>query len=186
MPNNVTNPIMYMSTGDPETVDDTVLRYPGQLGSECTVKQPGPPGSPSGQDYREKTYKYVQTDSSMAVAPFLGALAFWAHATNYLVTTNPATLGRGRVAGVFQNAIIAGHYGFIQIKGPARVKFVDAPAAAPSAAGLEVIPSATSGKADTMAAGTAATYPVLGVTSSTLFGGTAEALVELDVPHNRP
>lgn len=189
MPNNVTKPIQWMQSGNPATVDDAVLRYPGQLGGEVTVKQPGPagpPGSPTDAAHREKTFKYVQTDSSMAVSPFLGAVAWWAHVSNYLVTTNPATLGRGRVAGVFQGVVTPGNYGYVQIKGPGIVKFVDAPTAAPTAAGLIVIPSATAGKADCLAAGSAATYPALGKSASALDGGTAQAVVELDVPHGRP
>jgi hypothetical protein len=78
--------------------------------------------------------------------------------------------------------IAPGQFCCVQTHGPASVKFVDAPTAAPSVAGGFVIPSATAGKADCLAAGSAATYPPLGVAAGALQGGTALAVVDLDVP----
>ena len=118
----------------------------------------------------------------MTVAPFQGAVAWWADKTQYMVTTTVTTLGRGRIAGVFQNAITPGNFGCVQIKGPATVKFIDAPTAAPTIAGLFVIPSATNGKADCLAANTAALYPALGVSAGALNLGDNTAVVDLDVP----
>jgi hypothetical protein len=109
-------------------------------------------------------------------------VAWWSDKTKYLVTTAPTTLGRGRIAGVFQNAIGLGNFGCIQTQGPAIVKYVDTPTAAPSAAGLFVIPSATAGKADCIAAGTASTYPVLGLSAQAITGSDSTAIVDLDVP----
>ena len=181
MPNNIRLQPMYLQSGDPETENVATLLYPGMLGGRVTVKQPGPPGSPGAEDYRFKTYQLVQTDSSMAVAPFKGAVAFWSDKAKYLVTTTVTTLGRGRVAGVFQNAITPGYYGLIQTQGPAIVKFVDAPTTPPTAAGLIVIPSATAGKADCLAAGSAATYPALGVSAGAYDAQNAQGVVDLDV-----
>jgi|ERR1019366_6160926 hypothetical protein len=184
MPNNIRNQPMYLQSGDPESENAVTLAYPGMLGGRLTVKEPGPPGSPTtaGQ-YRPKTYQLVQTDSSMSVNPFAGAVAWWSDKTKYLVTTSPTALGRGRIAGVFRNAITPGNYGCIQIQGPCpNVKYVDAPTAAPSAAGLFVIPSATAGKADCLAAGSAATYPVLGLSSGVIPGADSTGPVDLDVP----
>ena len=181
MPNNRLQQGMWFSTGDPETVDDASLYAPGLLGSRVTITQPGPRGgTPGPEENRPKSYQYVRTDSTMTVAPFKGAVAFWADEAQYLVTTSAAN--RGRVAGVFQNAVGLGNYGYVQQKGPATVKFVDSPTATPSAAGLFVIPSATAGKADALAAGTAATYPALGVTAGAYNAPAAEAVVALDCP----
>ena len=186
MPNRWEMPPVYLQSGDPEREAVTTLHAPGLLGSRFTVIQPTrtPPGI---EDGRAKTYQLVQTDSSMSVAPFKGAVAWWSDKTRYLVTTSPTALGRGRIAGVFQNdesqyPIAAGQYTCIQTHGPGSVKFVDAPTAAPTVAGLFVIPSATAGKADALAAGSSPTYPVLGVTAGALQGGTALAVVELSVP----
>jgi hypothetical protein len=186
MPNRWEMPPAYLQSGDPEKEAVSTLLYPGLLGSRFTVVQPTrtPPGA---EDGRAKTYQLVQTDSSMSVAPFKGAVAWWSDKTRYLVTTSPTALGRGRVAGVFQNdeavnPIAAGQFCCVQTHGPASVKFVDAPTAAPSVAGGFVIPSATAGKADCLAAGSAATYPPLGVAAGALQGGTALAVVDLDVP----
>jgi hypothetical protein len=49
------------------------------------------------------------------------------------------------------------------------------------ATGLFVIPSATAGKADCLAAASAATYPVLGLSASVM-DPNAEGIVDLDVP----
>lgn len=181
MPNNIRQQGAWVSTGDPETVDDASMYAPGMLGIRVTVKQPGVPGSPGAENYREKTYQYVQGDSSMSTSPFPGAVMWWADKTKYRVTTSPTTLGRGRVAGVCQGSPGAGNFFYVQTQGPAKVKFVDAPTAEPSAAGLIVIPSATAGKADCLAAGSAATYPALGVSAGAR-DANSEAVCDLDVP----
>ncbi len=184
MSNNIRLQPMYLQSGDPESENAVVLAYPGALGARFTVKQPGIGGSATtaGQ-YRSKTYQLVATDSSMTTFPFSGAVAWWSDKTKYLVTTNPATLGRGRIAGVFRNSITPGNYGCIQTEGPCpNVKFVDSPNTTPTAAGLFVIPSATAGKADTTAAGTAATYPTLGVTAGAMSLADNTGSVDLYVP----
>jgi hypothetical protein len=172
---------VFLASGDPEQENIPVLKYPGQLGMRLTVTQPSRAavGAESG---RSKTYQLVRTDSTMTTNPFVGAVAWWSDKTQYLVTTSPTALGRGRIAGVFQNAITPGNYGCIQTGGPATVKFIDAVNTNPTAAGLFVIPSATAGKADTTAAGIAATYPVLGVTVGVYDAAQAQGVVDLDVP----
>jgi len=185
-PNRWDMPPIYLQSGDPERESTATLHAPGLLGSRFTVLQPSrtPPGPEEG---RSKTYQLVQTDSTMAVAPFKGAVAWWADKTRYLVTTSPTALGRNRVAGVFrkdeaQYPMPLGHYTCVQTGGPGSVKFVDAPTAAPSAAGGFVIPSATAGKADCLAVGSAATHTILGNAAGALQGGTAIAVVDLNVP----
>jgi hypothetical protein len=180
-PNRWEQPTVYLQSGDPEQENTPTLYAPGLLGARFTVNQPsrGQVGAESG---RSKRYQLIRTDSSMTVAPFLGAVAWWSDKTQYLVTTTVTTLGRGRVAGVFQNAITPGNYGCVQVEGPATVKFVDAPTANPTAAGLFVIPSATNGKADCLAAGSAATYPTLGISAGTYDAAQAQGVVDLNVP----
>lgn len=185
MPNNVRIQPLYLQSGDPESENVVSLLYPGQLGGRTTVKQPSQSsGTPTAAGaFRTKTYQMVQTDSSMTTAPYSGAVAWWKDKTKYLVTTDPTQLGRGRIAGIFRNAITPGNFGCIQTQGPCpNVKFVDAPTATPTAAGLLVIPSATAGKADCLAAGTAATYPILGESAGAMNLGDNTAAVDLDVP----
>lgn len=182
MPNNRVSQGIWIAPGDPEKVDDTRLFAPGFLGARFIVKQPGPPGSPGVEDYRNKEYQYIRTDSSMTVTPFKGAVAWWADKAQYLTTTDPTKLGRGQVAGVYQNAITKGNYGCIQVGGPATVKYIDAPTAAPSTAGLFVVPSATAAKADCLAAGTAALYPHLGYSASAINAGDQTGIVDMDCP----
>lgn len=181
MPNRRENQVVFLQSGDPEGENSPTLAYKGQLGMSFTDIQPTrvAAGIEAG---RTKTYQLVQTDSTMSVAPYPGAVAWWSDRTKYLVTTTVTTLGRGRIAGVFQNSVTPGNFCCIQTRGPATVKFVDSPTAAPSAAGLIVIPSATNGKADCLAAGSAATYPILGYSVQAILGADSTAVVELDVP----
>lgn len=181
MPSRFETQPVFLQSGDPETENVPSLLYPGQLGTRFTVIQP-PRSAPGAEAGRSKRYQLVQTDSSMTVSPFPGAVAWWSDKTRYLVTTTVTTLGRGRIAGVFQNAITPGNYGCVQLEGPASVKFVDNPTAQPTIAGLIVIPSATNGKAECLAAGSAATYPILGYSASAMNLGDNTAVVDLAVP----
>ncbi len=185
-PNSWFSQPTYLPGGSPETVNVSSLAYPGQLGSRFNYTIPARtiPGSDATEDGRAKAYQLVATDSSMSVAPYDGAVAWWSRQDLYRVTTSPTALGRGRVAGVFKNAVTPGNYTCIQIKGMSMVKFVDAPTAQPTAAGLLVIPSATAGKADCLAAGSAPTYPILGRSASAYNATDATALVDLDVPES--
>ena len=187
MPNRWEMPPVYLQSGDPERESVATLHAPGTVGMRFTVKQPSGGGTPGAEEYRYKTYQIVKTDSTMSVTPFKGAVAWWQDKTQYVVTTSPTALGRGRIAGVFQNLpaypITAGHYTCVQVGGPGIVKFIDAVTAAPTVAGLFVIPAATAGKADCLAAGSSPTYPTLGVSSGVYNGAAAEGVVDLDVPN---
>jgi hypothetical protein len=171
---------MWIPTGDPETVNETSWPRLGELGRFVTMPQGG--RTPGVEDGRDKTYRLVQVDSTATVAPYRGAVAWWSNKPQNKVTTTVTTLGRGRIAGVFQNAVGLGNYGFVQTHGPATVKFTDSTTAVPDATGQFVIPSATNAKADCLAAGTAATYPPLGVSAGSFNAAAREGIVELDVP----
>lgn len=176
---------VFLPTGDPEDVDvaEASYPYPGMIGMKFTVFDPPRqvPTDDATQEGHAKQYQLVRTDSSMATAPYKGASAWWQNTSRYRVTTDPTALGRGRVAGVFTRTITVGNLTTIQKRGPInQMKFVDAPTADPTIAGLIVIPSATAGKADALGAGTAATYPIMGKTISAI-DGNREADVELNV-----
>lgn len=180
---------VYIPGGDPENMNEPTLAYGGQLGIRFSYNNPPRTiGSDSGaletgEAGQPKTFKLVKTDSTMAVAPYDGAVAWFADQTNYVVTTSVTKLGRGRTAGVFKCVVTPGNYTCIQVKGKGAVKFIDSVVVGNvNAAGNFVIPSATDGKADVLQAGTAATYPTLGRTAGALQGGSSMAIVDLDVP----
>jgi hypothetical protein len=181
VPNEYDLSPVYLQSGDPENENTPTLYAVGTLGARFTVRRPtrGATGAVSG---RFKTYQLVKTDSTMTTAPFPGAVAWWSDKTQYLVTTKVTTLGRGRIAGIFNNFVTLGNFCCIQKTGPANVKLIDAVTASPSTAGLFVIPSATDGKADTIAAGGNLIYPSLGVTAGTLNLSDNTCVVDLDVP----
>ena len=177
MPNNRQFQTAYVVSGDPTTTNESTPYAPGQLGVEVTVKNSSA-GADGGKG--SKTFKYVQVDSTAPVDPYQGAVAWWSDKDNMIVTTSATN--RGQVAGVFCGPYPQkGNYGFIQVQGPAIVKFVDAVTAAPTAAGLHVIPSATNAKADCLAAGSAATYPLLGRSNSAYNAAAATAEVILTI-----
>lgn len=183
MPNSWFSQPVFIPGGDPEQMNEPSLLYSGQLGIRFNYVNPlRTVGSETSEDGAAKAFQLVQSDSSMAVAPYDSAVAWWSSMTTFLVTTSVTKLGRGRVAGVFKTAVTPGNYCCIQQKGRAIVKIIDAPTAAPSAAGLIVTPSATDGKADVLAAGSAATYPAIGRTTGTMNLGDNTCLVDLALP----
>ena len=173
---NPLQPMYLPNGGDPEDVNLTSLQQPGMLGGKLVV--PTTAGA--------KEYQLVQVDSSTTNTPagtvYDGAVALWSDRNTYKVGTAVSVLGRGNPAGVFVNAPTPGNYTMVQVTGRhTSVKIVDAPTAQPSTAGLFVIPSATNGKADVLAAGSAATYPKLGTSASALNLGDSTCSVDLDV-----
>lgn len=186
MPSRWEMPPIYLQSGNPETESTPTLHSPGQLGMRFTMlvtqrQQPGVDTDPAG---RSKRYQLIKTDSTMAVAPYPGAVAWWADKAAYVVTTDADKTARGEIAGVFRRAWnAAGDYMCVQIGGPGYVKFVDADVAA-TVGGDHAIPSTTDGKANREAAGTAPTYPALGLVHAptTKDAPNALVLVDLDVP----
>ncbi len=178
MPNNNTQQTAYLQSGDPRTENMSPDTYAGQLGIHLTLIDP--------ETGLACEYQRVRVDSVMDVAPSEGAVAWWLSGSGYLVTTDVSVAGRGNVAGVFNNDPTLGNDTFIQLEGPTDVLGVDSPTAAFTAAGLIVIPSGTDAKADCLAAGTAASYPALGVSSGAQDGTTKLAAVNLNVANRRP
>src|SRR5258706_2291187 len=160
-PNRWEQPAIYLQSGDPEQENTPTLHAAGTLGSRFTVVQPSR-GTIGVEEVRSKRYQLIQTDSTMTVAPYKGATAWWSDKSRYLVTTNATN--RNRVCGVFQNAVTPGNYGCVQIGGPSTTKLLDADMAA-VAIGDYIIPSATNSKATRVAVGTAPTHTRMGQVS---------------------
>ena len=149
MPNSWFSQPVFIPGGNPEAMNEPETNIkPGQLGIRFSYNVPArsAPGVDSetlatGAVGLPKAYKMVRTDSTMAVAPYNAAVAWWADQARYSVTTSPTTLGRGRVAGVFRCTVTVGNVTCIQVGGKGRVKFVDAPTA-PVASVSESTPGA--------------------------------------------
>lgn len=171
MPNNIIQQTPYLQSGLPQNENRLPDGYSGgQLGSRFTFKDP--------EDSNiAKKYQLVQADSVMDVVPADNLVAYWLEASGYRVTTDVSVAGRGKPAGIFRTAVTLGNICCIQIGGPGDVLFS---AGTPDATGLIAIPTATDGQAQALAAGTAATYPPLGVTLSTAVANVAR--VELQLP----
>lgn len=184
-PSKWEQPTIYLQSGDPEAENVPSLAYPGQLGTRFTIVSPqrAAAGVTAG---RSKRYQLVRSDSSMTVAPFPGATAYWSDKTQYLVTTtSPAVAaGRNRVAGRFCNLVTPGNFTCVQFEGPGIVKLIDAAVQADVVIGAWIIPSSTNAKATAVAAATAPINTPLGVVSSPLTYNAAaqEVVVDLNVP----
>jgi hypothetical protein len=165
---------LFFQDGNPQGMNEAVLQYPGHLGMIAPTQC---------HDGITRQLQIVQTDSVMGTAPQEGALAYWANEDQFRVTTDDAVagFGLGRCIGVFTTVVTLGYYTAIVKKGrKTNVWFVDAPTAAPTGAGLLVIPTTTDGRADALAAGSAATYPPIGRTSGTVLDAALD-LAECDV-----
>ena len=181
-PNGWFSQPVYIPGGDPEGMNEATLLYPGQLGIRFSyIDPPRVAASGTTGEGTPKAYKLVKTDSTMSVAPYDGAVAWFSDQGNHVVTTTVATLGRGRVAGVFKNVVTPGYFTCIQVKGLGKVKLTDASANS-TGVGEFIVPSATNAKAELVAAGTASTYPPIGRGAGMLNIPAREALVDIDVP----
>lgn len=189
-PNDVTKQPLWIQSGDPETENlaPTDDLQPGAIGAHITIKSPGPGGVPvaGSTDYFVKSYQKVEVDSALGAGPnpYNGCVAYWRDESKYRVTTD-VTGRRGQPAGILRTAVVPGYRCFIQRTGPGIVKIEDAPTAEPTTEGLFVIPGTTAGKADCLAAGTAASYPILG-TSRGAPAGDRTAIVNLNVGNPIP
>ena len=186
MPSRWEMPPVFLLSGNPEDESTPTLHAPGLLGARFTMVNPqrSAPGVESASAGRSKRYQLIKTDSSMSVAPFPGAAAWWQDRAGYVVTTSPTANNRNDIAGVFARAwATAGDYMCVQVTGPGMVKVIDASMGALTA-GDAIIPSTTAGKVDRVAIGTAPTHRTYGTVASPLTTEAANArvLVDLDVP----
>lgn len=174
MPNNYPQPAVYLQSGAPQLENRAQDSYSaGELGSRFVVID-------TTDANRAKGWQLVVMDSVAGAVIAAGAVAYWRYRSGYVVTDDVSVAGRGNVAGVFPRDLTADYVGCIQISGRALVQAQTGPTSAPDDTGKLVIPSATDGKADVLAAGTAATYPPLGVSLGTISAGLFP--VELNLP----
>lgn len=180
-PNSWFQQAVYIPSGNPETMNEPTLDKGGQLGVRFayTIPSRSVPSGSTGAG-TAKAYKMVRSDSSMSVAPYSGAVAWFANQATYLVTTVVTALGRGRVAGIFRTNVTPGNYCCVQVKGLGVVKLTDASIDG-TAAGLFVQPSATNGKAEVLAAGAENDYPLIGRTAGMANIAARECLVDIDI-----
>ncbi len=141
MPNANRNQTAYISSGDPESFNESALYKPGELGS--TVTKNG------------KSYQLVESVTDGAV----GQLAFWSDRDAYQVTDLLASSNRNQVAGIYLTTITLGNFCFILTKG-----FFDVLAVAGTYAAEETAIANTGVLAEItrLASGAAATFQKVG------------------------
>lgn len=99
MPNALRNQTAYISTGNPETFNESVLYKPGELGSIVSINK--------------SSYQLVESISDAIV----GQLAFWQDRDAYQVTDLLASSNRNAVAGIYLGTITLGNFAYILTKG---------------------------------------------------------------------
>lgn len=98
-PNALRNQTAYISTGDPETFNESVLYKPGELGSIVSKNK--------------SAYQLVESVTDGAV----GQLAFWSDRDAYQVTDLLASSSRNQVAGIYLTTVTLGNFCFVLTKG---------------------------------------------------------------------
>ena len=159
--NDIRNQFVFVSTGNPETVNDATPYAAGQVGALFTR------GS--------ETFQYVKFDTgattAAAVAVAADEIVFWKDRDDFLVTTvaNQAAAGRNAVAGVLKYALTPGYHGFIQTGGLSAIKT----AGSPAIGDIAVANSGSDADVTPIGIGTAPTHRAVGVYQSTASGGVA-------------
>jgi hypothetical protein len=171
MPNANRVQTQYISTGNPDTVNDATLFLDGSLGQTY--------------DANARAYQNVQLDSGAAAlaAPAANDLLYWKDRTKYLVTTDSRmsdfgpTNFRNSVAGVLRNAATAGRYVFAL----QRAYNIAVKSDGNGAKGDSIIANSGTAKDVTnIAAGSSPTYQLLGYATGAAAGGNIN--VDLDIP----
>ena len=144
---NLSLDALWVSTGDPTTVNDSTTSpfALGQLGkvgfvTNRTLFDPGLSG---------RGYQYVKLKSDATAA--VGAVVIWDDYDNFVVTTvgSGTAANYGKIAGWLPSAAITpGNYGFIGVSGNGPVQIL---AATTPANGDILLPSATAGRTDALA-----------------------------------
>jgi hypothetical protein len=163
MPHANRSQTVYVSTGNPDTVNDSTPYFPGQLGQAF--------------DANDRAYQYVQSDSAPSVSGPSGAYAanqvlYWKDRSQYLVTNDSAQGLRGgqansfrnNVAGILRNACTPGNYIFVLQRG----RNINVKEAGAATGGMLLVSdtSATAAQALGTAIATAPPVQNLGVVSS--------------------
>ena len=178
MPNANRVQTVYMSTGNPDTINVTELGRMGELGQ--------------AYDWNDRGYQLVKVDSGCTASTGTGVvaanqLAFWKDRSQYLVTNNSpqALFGvvadsyRNNVAGIFRNAVTAGNYTHILIRG----RNIAVKEAGSATQGMLLVANTSSVAADSLgiAVNTAATNQLLGVVRTATVTTTCYA--DVDIPN---
>jgi hypothetical protein len=168
MPNQKIQTV-YISTGDPDTMNSSELYKPGELGAIFDFA-----GS--------RRYQLVQLDSGATAAPTVGVVAatqvaFWKDRSKYLVTNDLRFSNRNEVAGIFRAAVTAGYYCCVLKKGNSIN--VKADSATYADGDVLIANSGTNAAAINIAAGTAPTYIPIGVARAVSGSGVVPADVNI-------
>lgn len=180
MSRTLSNQQVFLSTGNPDTMNDATLYAPGELGACFDFPAKGGP-----------TYEIAQIDSGATSATPTGALAanqlmFWKSRVNKIVTNDSrfaiggqiTNAWRNQVAGILRNAATPGYYVALLVTGNAINVLSDGNGGVGQTAianSVTTIPGVVP-----IAVGTAPTYNKIGIYRSD--SGTT-AVIDVDIPN---
>lgn len=176
----------FVSTGSPETAEDKLvngqLQYPGQLGHYYDTYETIGTNAAQQMPASHRRYLYVQLDSGVSTLT-RNALVWWKNLNTGVkdwIVTNDPTGRQNFPAG--RSPIWPGANGsgfFIQVKGPGRLRFIDAPTSTPDTTGKFVIPSSVANRADCIT--TSPTGAQVGLTTGVYDSAAKECIVDLNL-----
>ncbi len=177
----------FVSTGSPETVEDKLvngqLLYPGQLGHYYdTYETLGVAQGIVATPASHRRYIYVQIDSGVTTLT-RNALTWWKNLNtgikDWIITNDPTGRQNFPAGRCPIWPATSGPGIFIQVKGPGRLRFIDAPTSTPDTTGKFVVPSTVANRADCIT--TAPTGAVVGLSSGTYDAAAKECTVDLNL-----
>lgn len=182
MPNRGKTLGNYIPTGDPDTMNESSLYAPGELGQTF--------------DYNDRTYQIVKLDSgaitnadTTGTAPAANDVLFWKNKSNYLVTNDyrqSFTTGGGgtspeanAIAGILRIAATRGNYIAMLVRGR---NIAVADQGGSCGKGEIACADIQSNRASVLgiAAGTAATHKPVGIVRTAT--AASVAYVDVDIP----
>lgn len=188
MPNNIRTQTVFVTTGNPDTVNDSQT-YSATSATAQGTNFAGQVGQ--SYDVNDREYQYVQLDSGATAAtpaglPAANEVAYWKDRSQYLVTNdsrfalfnNVANSFRNNVAGVFRSAVTPGNYCFVLQKGRA----INVKEAGSATEGMILISDTSTSAAQALgvAINTAPNCMPLGVVITATAGGFCVA--DVDIP----
>lgn len=167
---------LFFQGGDPLAMVESELQYPGMLGVVAPTKC---------RDGVDRDLQIVQADSILGTALTAAQVVWWKDRSANLVTNDPTGI-RGQVAGVVGENVdgdipVSSYIAIVKKAATHGVKLKDSPASAADITGKFVIPDTAAGRADVLAAGTAASYPPIGRAIGTQDATTKIAQCAVDV-----
>lgn len=176
-------PSLFLSTGDPATVNDTTttgggsLFIPEQVGKIATVYPKSSYWNTFSLGNLPLTVQYIKRSATDATTIAVGSVAYWKDYDDFVVTSDASdaydTVGTNHWAGFFLGTVpAAGNYGCIAVAGIAPILVPSSPTGTADTTGRPIVTDGGDNDCDILVAWS----------SATLGTGVAKCLSAKDTP----